>query len=105
MIVVYNISTNSDWVYAVDTKHLQGLRCTRSSIAVINGHTVYTAETQEEAVARFDDLLEALSNDQTVYDMREEVGYWKPKKVAKKPGPKPKAEQSAPAEHTPTPKK
>ena len=58
-------------------------------------------ESNEEAIARFDDAVEAAAEGQTIYDFRNEVGYWKPKKVGRKP----KAEQSAPAEHTPTPKK
>ena len=55
--------------------------------------------TQEEALARFNDLVEAMASDQKVYDLRKEVGYWK----TKKPGPKPKAK--APAPETPEPKK
>ena len=58
-------------------------------------------ETEEEALTRFNDILEALDADRNVYDTRKEVGYWK----AKKPGPKPKAKAPAQGNPEPAPKK
>ena len=66
-----------------------------------------TEDSVEEALNRFDDIIEAAATDLKVYDTRKEVGYWKaPKTAAKKPGPKPKAKEPASREHhEPAPKK
>ena len=60
---------------------------------------LFVCDTNEEALARFNDIIDAAIAGENVYDSRKEVGYWK----AKKPGPKPKAK--APAPETPAPKK
>ena len=64
-------------------------------------------EDANKALERFNDILEAATEDQKIYDARKEVGYWKaPKTAAKKPGPKPKAKEPASREHhEPAPKK
>ena len=40
-------------------------------------------DTEELAIARFNDMMEAMADGQSVYDTREKVGYWKPKPKAK----------------------
>lgn len=104
MIIVYNVSTNLDWVNAATIESLQGLKVSNGQINGGNGFpTVYANESQEDAIARFDDLLEALAADQKIYDTRKDVGYWKPKK--KTPGRKPAAEKSHSEQSQPAPKK
>ena len=60
-----------------------------------------TEESNEVALARFNDIIEAAAEGQAVYDARKEVGYWK----AKKPGPKPKPKAPAREHQEPAPKK
>ena len=103
MFIVYQNSGN------LAAKNLNSVRIFRvvdSSLRDYDqGITFASYETNEEAVIRFDDILAAAVEDQKVYDLREDVGYWKPKETVKRTGRKPKAEQSEPAEHAPTPKK
>ena len=65
----------------------------------VTSRKLFVCDTKEEALARFNDIIDAAIAGENVYDSRKEVGYWK----AKKPGPKPKAK--APAPETPQPKK
>ena len=66
------------------------------------GTTLVQCESDKDALARFNDILDAALADQKVYDTRNEVGYWK----KAKPGPKPKAKAPASQEHEePAPKK
>lgn len=107
MLIVYNPSSSPDRVFAVDTESLQGLRSNSGSIEGWSGSpTIFVGENNEETIARFNDLVEAMAADKTVYDVRQDVGYWKEKKApAKKPGRKPAAEKPAAAHHEPEPKK
>lgn len=85
MFLVYK---NSNTVFAVNLNSFSSFAA--SDNFVINYDTsrkLITCDTHEEAVTRFNDIIEAATAGENVYDSRKDVGYWK----AKKPGPKPKA--------------
>ena len=93
----YNVS------YAVDLDQIGKFYVKENTIHEFNlSNELITEESNEAALARFNDILEAAANSQKVYDARKEVGYWK----KAKPGPKPKAKAPASQEHQePAPKK
>ena len=68
--------------------------------------TFFEGDTEEATVARFNDIIEAMADGQAAYDLRNEVGYWKPKKTGPKPKAPAKAKEPASREHhEPAPKK
>ena len=81
----------------------------------VNGDRIYISQTNatlvteanaEAALARFNDVVDAITEDIKIYDTRKEVGYWKPKKPGPKPKTTAKAKEPASREHhEPAPKK
>ena len=102
MLIVYSPSNNPEQAFAVDVESLQGLRAYKNNIEGWGGYpTIFVGENNEETVARFNDIVGAMAAEKPVYDIREDVGYWKPKKAGRKPA----AEKPAAAHHEPAPKK
>lgn len=99
MFVVYEVSN------AVFAKNLDSVNTFGIVGNEIQDYTVSTvlfaANSPEEVLVRFNDIIDAANDDQNVYDTRKEVGYWK----AKKPGPKPKPKAPAQGNQEPAPKK
>ena len=96
MFIVYNtgdvlFSKNLDLIGTFALLDKQVLDYNSSSV-------IANYDTSEEALARFNDIVDASGTDLKVYDVRKDVGYWKPKK----PGPKPKAKAPAQGNSEPT---
>ena len=97
MIFVYE---KNDVTYARNLNSITTFSVLQNIISdYSSGNSFLEYDTSEEALSRFNDIVNAAATDLNVYDSRKEVGYWK----AKKPGPKPKAK--APAPETPQPTK
>ena len=99
MFLVYK---KYDSVYARDLNIVGNFSVSENTIQESSlGIALITEESTEKALDRFNDIIEAASDGQNVYDARKEVGYWK----AKKPGPKPKPKAPAQGNQEPAPKK
>lgn len=99
MFLVYQID---ETVYAKNLDTVQMFAVQQTQIIDYYQSTVFGSyDNNQEAVARFNDVIDAAAADKQVYDLREKVGYWKPKKAGRKPA----AEKSPPEHHTPAPKK
>ena len=99
MFLVYKNGSN---IYAKNLDTVQTFAVQETNVIDYYQSVTFGAyDTSEEAVTRFNDVVDAASNDKQVYDFREKVGYWKPKKAGRKPA----AEKSPPEHNTPAPKK
>ena len=99
MFIVYK---SSNAVFAKNLNSMNSFGVTDNEIQDYSfGVSLLTCDSNEEALARFNDIIESAASDEKVYDTRKEVGYWK----AKKPGPKPKPKAPAQGNQEPAPKK
>ena len=109
MFLVYLVGDNlfGKSLDSVQTFAVQG----NNIVDYYQGTEFSSANTPEEAVARFNDIVKAAASDQKVYDLRKDIGYWDvPNEPEKKPttkraGRKPAAEKAAPEHNEPAPKK
>ena len=109
MFLVYVRGVN---VYAKNLNTVQTFAVQESNVIDYYQGTVFGSyDSNEEATARFNDVIEAATSDKQVYDFRKEIGYWNVKEepakktATKRAGRKPAAEKSPPEHNEPEPKK
>lgn len=109
MFVVYPSGAS---IFAKDLNSIQTFAVRGNQLVdYFQSATIAIYETDEEALARFDDIITAAGAGAKIYDLREKIGNWKAseepekKTTTKRAGRKPAAEKPAAEHNEPAPKK